>query len=88
MSHATPKSAFCPCCKVCCDSNFILLVKEVLLVRALNSCLRSPASHIVCVSLVVAAGVPSFSLPVLMSHIAWSSAPVPIILEVSSSHLS
>ncbi|KAG2533940.1 hypothetical protein PVAP13_9NG003400 [Panicum virgatum] len=37
--------------------------------------------HIVGVPLIVAAGVPPFSLLFIISHIAWSSAVVPVILE-------
>jgi uncharacterized membrane protein (GlpM family) len=41
------------------NSSFILLVKqEMLFVRALKSCLRSPASYIIHISLVIAGGVP------------------------------
>ena len=33
--HSTPKSASCPCCNVCCDRSFILLVrKNMLFIRA------------------------------------------------------
>ena len=88
-SHPTSRFAFCPCYNICCDSSFILLVrKKVIFIRALKSYLRSVASHIVRVSLIDTTSVSRLSLPLLIWHIAWSSAPAPIILEISSSHLS
>ena len=87
-SYPTPRSVSCLCCNVCCDISFILLVrKEVLFIRVLKSYIRSLASPIVCVPLIVTAGVPSLYLPFVISHITQTSAPTPVILEVSISHL-
>ena len=64
-----------PMLQVCCDSGFILLVKkEVLFIRVLESCLRSPHPTS---SVFYWSSPPAFpfSLPSIISHIAWSSAP-------------
>ena len=56
IQHPTPRPTSCPDCNVCYDSSFMLLVgHEVLFIRALKSCLRSPASHIIRVSIFVGA---------------------------------
>ena len=71
MSLPTPRSAFCPCCNVCSDSSFMLLVRQEMLLILVY---RHPTTSLFPWSL-----LPAFPF----SHITWMSALAPIILEVT-----